>query len=122
MPESFTVATICARGGSKGVPGKNIRPVLGRPLISYTIQQALEHKEIDRVFVSTDSPQIADVARDFGAEVPFLRPQELATDSAPKIPKALKRNLRNIIIKKKKVPLIPAKILQRKGSNFVLLK
>ena len=51
--------------------GKNIRPVLGRPLISYTIQQALEHEEIDRVFVSTDSPQIADVARDFGAEVPF---------------------------------------------------
>lgn len=86
MPESFTVATICARGGSKGVPGKNIRPLFGRPLISYTIQQALEHKEIDRVFVSTDSPQIADVARDYGAEVPFLRPHELATDSAPKIP------------------------------------
>jgi len=81
-----TIATICARGGSVGVPGKNIRPLLGKPLIAYTIEQALACREIDHVYVSTDSPAIAEVARTFGARVPFIRPAELATHTAPKLP------------------------------------
>ena len=81
-----TIATICARGGSKGVPGKNLIPLLGKPLIVHTIEQALSCREIDRVFVSTDDKEIANVARAAGAEVPFLRPAHLATDDAPKIP------------------------------------
>lgn len=82
----LTIATICARGGSQGVPGKNIRPLLGQPLIVHTIQQAISHPELDRVFVSTDSVDIADVAQAAGAEVPFIRPSELSGHSAPKHP------------------------------------
>jgi CMP-N-acetylneuraminic acid synthetase len=81
-----TIASICARGGSKGVPGKNIRPLLGKPLIVWTIEQALKVPAIQRVVVSTDSPEIAAVAEAAGARVPFLRPAALATDGAPKIP------------------------------------
>ncbi|MHA6732233.1 acylneuraminate cytidylyltransferase family protein [Devosia sp. A369] len=80
------IATICARGGSQGVPGKNIRLLLGKPLIVHTIEQALSCQKIDRVYVSTDSAAIAEIASNAGAEVPFLRPVELATNSAPKIP------------------------------------
>ena len=68
------------------MPGKNIRPLLGKPLIAYTIEQALACKRIDGVYVSTDSPDIASVARQCGATVPFLRPANLATADAPKIP------------------------------------
>jgi CMP-N-acetylneuraminic acid synthetase len=78
--------SICARGGSQGVPGKNIRPLCGKPLIAWTIEQALASGEADRVVVSTDSEAIAQVAREAGAEVPFLRPAELATATAGKIP------------------------------------
>lgn len=74
------IAIIPARGGSKGLPGKNIRKLYGKPLIAYTIEAALKAKSIDRVIVTTDSHEIADVARKFGAEVPFIRPAELATD------------------------------------------
>lgn len=81
-----TICTICARGGSVGVPGKNIRPLGGKPLIAWTIEQALACSQIDRVVVSTDSDDIADVARAHGAEVPFTRPAELATSSSGKIP------------------------------------
>lgn len=81
-----TICSICARGGSQGVPGKNIRMLMGKPLIVHTIEQALATPLIERVFVSTDDPRIADVARVAGAEVPFLRPPELATSTAPKIP------------------------------------
>lgn len=81
-----TIATICARGGSVGLPGKNIRILQGKPLIAHTIEQALAVKEIQAVYVSTDDPAIADVAQHFGARVPFLRPAELATSSAPKVP------------------------------------
>jgi CMP-N,N'-diacetyllegionaminic acid synthase len=86
MSQPLTIATICARGGSKGVPRKNIRPLLGKPLITYTIEQALAHTQIDQVFVSTDSAEIALVARAAGAEVPFQRPSELASDTAAKLP------------------------------------
>ncbi len=76
------IAIIPARGGSKGLPGKNIRPLLGKPLIAYAIESALGARSIDRVVVSTDDPEIAAVARRFGGEVPFMRPAELATDTA----------------------------------------
>lgn len=81
-----TIATICARGGSTGLPGKNLRPLLGKPLIVHTIEQALACRRIGAVYVSTDSPEIAEVARRAGARVPGLRPAELATATAPKIP------------------------------------
>lgn len=78
-----TVAFIFARGGSKGLPGKNIRPLGGKPLIAWSIEHALAVKRIERVIVSTDSEEIAAVARDYGAEVPFIRPAELARDDSP---------------------------------------
>lgn len=81
-----TIATICARGGSQGLLGKNIRPFAGEPLIVHSIRHALAHPAIDAVFVSTDSPDIAKIARDAGAEVPFLRPAPLATAEAAKLP------------------------------------
>ncbi|HWI81355.1 acylneuraminate cytidylyltransferase family protein [Ramlibacter sp.] len=81
-----TIATICARGGSKGLPGKNIRPFAGRPLIEHTIAHALGCAAVDGVYVSTDDERIADVARRAGATVPYLRPAELATDHAGKLP------------------------------------
>ncbi len=77
-----TVAFIFARGGSKGVPGKNIRSLGGRPLIAWSIAHALAVPRVSRVIVSTDSEEIATVAREAGAEVPFMRPAELATDTA----------------------------------------
>jgi CMP-N,N'-diacetyllegionaminic acid synthase len=86
MGKPLTIATICARGGSRGVPGKNIRPLHGKPLIAYSIEQALAQPQIDRVFVSTDSPQIAAAAKAAGAEVPFVRPSDLASHTAAKLP------------------------------------
>jgi CMP-N,N'-diacetyllegionaminic acid synthase len=80
------IISICARGGSAGVPGKNIRSLCGKPLIAWTIQHALDSGEADHVFVSTDSEEIAAVARAHGAEVPFVRPAELATATAGKLP------------------------------------
>ena len=79
-----TLCVISARGGSRGLPGKNIRPMLGKPLIDWSIEQALATPEIDRVVVSTDSDEIAAVARAAGAETPFLRPAHLATSEAGK--------------------------------------
>lgn len=77
------LAIIPARGGSKGLPGKNIRPLLGKPLIGWSIEHAQQSKYVDEIFVSTDSQEIADVAETFGVKVPELRPVELAVDSAP---------------------------------------
>ena len=76
------LAMIPARGGSKGVPGKNIKEIGGKPLIAYTIVAALKSAAIDRVIVTTDSQEIADVALKYGAEVPFLRPAYLAEDGS----------------------------------------
>ena len=76
---------IPARGGSKGIPNKNIIEVEGKPLIKYTIDAALDSKYIDRVVVSTDSKEIARVSVDSGADVPFLRPDELSIDTAKTI-------------------------------------
>jgi CMP-N-acetylneuraminic acid synthetase len=72
-----------ARGGSKGLPEKNIRPLWGKPLIAWAIEHALAIKRIERVIVSTDSEEIAAVAREYGAQVPFIRPAELARDDTP---------------------------------------
>lgn len=76
------LAWIPARGGSKGIRGKNIKPLLGRPLIDYTVKAALGSKYVDRAMVSTDSAQIAEVAKACGAWVPSLRPDELASDTS----------------------------------------
>lgn len=78
--------TICARGGSKGVKGKNIRELAGKPLIYYTINQAKKWGKGRHIVVSTDSEEIAKIAKSFGAEVPFLRPSDLASDTSAKIP------------------------------------
>lgn len=78
-----TIAIIPARGGSKRVPGKNIRPLAGKPLIAYSIEAALESALFDRVVVSTDSEEIAAVAQSSGAEVPFLRSAEISDDVTP---------------------------------------
>jgi len=77
---------IPARGGSKGVPRKNIRIVLGKPLIAWTIEAAKTCPLLNRVIVSTDDEEIAHVSREFGADVPFVRPRELAQDSTPDLP------------------------------------
>lgn len=81
-PNDKVLVLIPARGGSKGLPLKNIRPLHGLPLIAYSIRVALQCRHADRVVVSTDDERIAAVAREHGAEVPFLRPQTLATDTA----------------------------------------
>ncbi|WP_067587612.1 cytidylyltransferase domain-containing protein [Endozoicomonas ascidiicola] len=76
------IAFIFARGGSKGVPRKNIKPLNGLPLIGYSIDIARQCPSIDRVIVSTDDEEIAEVARSFGAEVPFMRPEALSGDKS----------------------------------------
>ena len=76
------LAIIPARSGSKGVKDKNIRPLHGKPLMQYSIEAARESGIMDRIFVSTDSPRYADIARAAGAEVPFLRPADIAGDRA----------------------------------------
>ena len=76
------LALIPARGGSKGIPRKNIRSFCGKPLIQWTIELALSAPSVDRVVVSTDDLEIANCARSCGAEVPFLRPKHLASDTA----------------------------------------
>lgn len=76
------LAIIPARGGSKGLPGKNIKPLSGIPLICHTINAALEAKSISRVIVSTDDEKIASIAEGCGAEIPFIRPENLAEDNS----------------------------------------
>ena len=79
------IAIIPARGGSKGLARKNIRLFAGKPLVAWTIEQTKKSKYIDRIIVSTDDKEIAESSRKYGAEVPFLRPEELATDDAKTI-------------------------------------
>lgn len=79
------IAIIPARGGSKGLPGKNIKSLAGKPLIAYTIDAALHSKYVTRVIVSTDDEEIAAISKQFGAEIPFFRPDYLASDSAKAI-------------------------------------
>ena len=83
------LGVIPARGGSKGLPGKNIAPLAGKPLIAYTIAAARAASRLTRCVVSSDSETILRVAREWGADVPFVRPAELATDEAPALPVVL---------------------------------
>lgn len=80
------VAIIPARGGSKRIPRKNIKSFAGLPIIAYSIKAALESNLFDRIIVTTDDEEIADVARSFGAEIPFIRPKELSDDHTATIP------------------------------------
>ena len=80
----FVLGLVCARGGSKGVPRKAIKLLNGKPLIYYAIKQLKESPSVNEVIISTDDREIADVAKRYGAKVPFMRPAELATDSAGK--------------------------------------
>lgn len=80
------VCSICARGGSKGVPNKNIRPLAGLPLIAHSVQQARETGLFAQIAVSSDDPAILDAAMAAGATIAVRRPDELATDRAPKLP------------------------------------
>lgn len=80
------LAIIPARGGSKGIPKKNIHPLGNKPLIAYTCEAAKKSKLIDRVIISTDSKEINDVAVEYGAESPFLRPDYLSEDNTPAFP------------------------------------
>lgn len=84
MPDEKILCVIGARGGSQGVPGKNIRPILGKPLIEWAISKALRVPDIEQVIVSTDSSKIAEVAATAGAQVPFVRPPELSNSDAGK--------------------------------------
>ena len=82
------ICIIPARGGSKGIPKKNIIDVRGKPLIAYSIEPAIEAMElglIDKVIVSTDSIEIADISKNYGAEIPFLRPDDISGDKAKSI-------------------------------------
>lgn len=76
------IGLIPARGGSKGIPGKNIAPCAGRPLLAYTVESARQAKHLDRVILSTDDMAIADVGKALGVDVPFVRPAEISGDSA----------------------------------------
>lgn len=80
------LAVVTARGGSKGIPRKNITMVRGRPLLAYTAQAAFGARRLSRVVLSTDDPEIASVGRSLGLDVPFMRPPELAKDDTPTIP------------------------------------
>lgn len=86
VKESEVLAIIPARGGSKSIPRKNIRTFAGYPLIAYSIAAGRAAKTVNRLIVSTDDDEIAAVARDFQAEVPFLRPKDLAQDTTPDLP------------------------------------
>ena len=85
-PALEVLALIPARGGSKSIPRKNIRPFAGHPLIAYSIAAALAAETVTRVLVSTDDAEIAAVARQYGAETPFLRPDEFSQDNTPDLP------------------------------------
>jgi CMP-N-acetylneuraminic acid synthetase len=80
------LALVTARGGSKGIPGKNLVQFLGRPLIAWSISAAQEAKTVTRIVATTDDQDIAAVAKEWGAEIPFLRPAELAQDDTPDLP------------------------------------
>lgn len=83
--EKKILSIIPARGGSKTIPGKNIKNIQGKPLIAWTIQQALNCNYLDKTVVSTDDHQIAEISTKYGAEVPFLRPKHMAKDDSPTI-------------------------------------
>ncbi len=82
----YILGIIPARGGSKSIPKKNIRLLAGKPLIAYSIETAKKCKLLNRTIVSTDNPEIADVSKKYGADVPFIRPKDLSMDDTPMVP------------------------------------
>lgn len=87
MPDTVNIlGLIPARGGSKGIPGKNLAPLAGKPLLAHTVEAGLKSRRLTRLLLSTDDPAIAQAGRALGAEVPFLRPAELAADDTPALP------------------------------------
>ncbi|MDP6293249.1 MAG: acylneuraminate cytidylyltransferase family protein [Candidatus Woesearchaeota archaeon] len=106
------LVVIQARGGSKRIPKKNIIPLAGKPLIAWTLDAAKSSKHKPRIIVSTDSQEIADVAQQHGAEVPFLRPEEHATDKAKSLPV-----LKHALAELKKEGYIPELVVQLKPTN-----
>ena len=107
------VAIILARGGSKGIPRKNIRKLCGKPLIAWTIEAAQKSKYIDRIIISTDDQEIADVARIYGAEVTFMRPKKLAQDDTP--------GIATVLHALEKFPSIEKILLLQPSPNFTSL-
>lgn len=105
----YILGIIPARGGSKGIPDKNIKQIAGKPLIAWTIAQAKESRLLDRTIISTDSEKIAQTAKEYGGDVPFMRPSELAEDTTPMYP-VLQHALQEM-----------EKILKRKIDIIVLL-
>jgi CMP-N-acetylneuraminic acid synthetase len=104
------LGVITARGGSKGIPGKNIKELGGKPLIAYTIEVAKKSNLITHLIVSTDDEEIAGVCRKYGAEVPFMRPKELAEDATPHLP--VMQHAISFMEKKLGIPFAVAVILQ----------
>src|SRR6266496_5531602 len=92
------LGVIHARGGSKRIPLKNMKLLAGRPLISYLVEAAMESRLLDRLIVSTDHPEITRIAREYGAEVPFVRPAELAEDVASEDRKSTRLNSSHVEI------------------------
>lgn len=86
MTKPKVLGVITARGGSKSIPGKNIKPLLGKPLIWYTIDAAQKSGVFNRLILSTDDEKIAEIAKSYGCDVPFMRPKELAGDQTPHLP------------------------------------
>ena len=86
MPQPTILGVVTARAGSKGLPGKNTRPLAGKPLISYTIESAQASGVLDRLILSTDDEDAARIARAMGCEVPFMRPASLCADDTPHLP------------------------------------
>ena len=122
MSNGKVLAVIPARGGSKGIPRKNIKMFLGRPLIEYTIKLALSCPEIDKTIVSTDYTEIAEISKKAGAEVPFIRPEELAQDKTTTLPvirhavdflEKNGENFENILILEPTSPLRTKEIIQK---------
>ena len=129
------LALIPARGGSKRLPGKNIKELCGKPLIAWTIETALNSKYIEKTVVSTDCDKIAEVSKKYGAEVPFIRPDELASDTASTLDvvfhaltflKNIQENFTHIILLQPTSPLRTSddidnavELLVSKGANAV---
>jgi CMP-N-acetylneuraminic acid synthetase len=85
MANRNILLTVAARGGSKGVKNKNIREIAGKPLIAYTLRQAIKWGKASAIVCSTDSPDVAKIAARYGAEIPFMRPKNLSGDRVPKV-------------------------------------
>ena len=97
------ICTICARGGSKGVVGKNVRELLGKPVLAWSIEQAKQTGLFDAIAFSSDSDQLLEIALKWGADIAVKRPDEMATDSAPKLP-AIRHCLEQAIARSGKTP------------------